>query len=36
MTNNMNNGILPLNDETLLLLEQKHQIANESCEDVIL
>ena len=36
LTNNMNNGILPLNDETLLLLEQKHPIANESCEDVIL
>ena len=36
LTKNMNNGILPLNDETLLLLEQKHPIANESCEDVIL
>ena len=30
LTNNMNNGILTLNDDTLALLDQKHHDAKEA------
>lgn len=33
LSNSMQNGILPLNDETLMLLEQKHPNAQEVCGD---
>ena len=36
VTNNMGGGILPLNDETLSLLEQKHPEGREVNEDFIL
>ena len=36
LTNNMRNGILPLNDDTLLLLEQKHPEASELQEGILL
>ena len=36
LTNNMQNGILPLNDDTLNLLKQKHPQASEAAEDVLL
>ena len=36
LTNNMSNGILPLNDDTLLLLEQKHPEASELQQGILL
>ena len=36
LTNNMNNGILPLNDDTLILLEQKHPEASEVQTGILL
>ena len=36
LTNNMSNGILPLNDDTLLLLEQKHPKEGEVREEALL
>ena len=36
LSNNMSNGILPLNDETLQLLQQKHQDAQQVSEDTLL
>ena len=36
LTNNMNNGILPLNDNTLILLEQKHPEASEVQTEILI
>ena len=36
LTNNMNNGILPLNDDTLILLEEKHPEASEVQTGILL
>ena len=36
LSNNMSNGILPLNDETLQLLQQKHPDAQQVSEDTLL
>ena len=36
LTNNMENGILPLNDQTLKLLKEKHPNAAEASKDVLL
>ena len=36
LTDNMNNGILPLNDDTLLLLEQKHPEIGEVYDEALL
>ena len=36
LTDNMNNGILPLNDDTLLLLEQKHPEVGEVYDEALL
>ena len=36
LTQNMSNGILPLNDKTLTMLKQKHQEANEPPQEVLL
>ena len=36
LTENMSNGILPLNDKTLTLLKQKHPEANEPPQEVLL
>ena len=36
LRNNMNNGILPLTDETLQLLHTKHPESRESTPDVLL
>ena len=36
LTNNMESGILPLNNDTLKLLKQKHPKPAKACEDVLL
>ena len=36
LTENMPNGILPLNDKTLMMLKQKHSEANEPPQEVLL
>ena len=36
LTNNMSNGILPLNDETLTLLKDKHPEAKPADEDILI
>ena len=36
LTENMSNGILPLNDKTLTMLKQKHPEANEPPQEVLL
>ena len=36
MTENIPNGILPLNDKTLKMLKQKHPEANEPPQEVLL
>lgn len=36
LSNSMQNGILPLNDETLKLLRQKHPLPTEPVEDILL
>ena len=36
LTENMSNGILPLNDKTLKMLKQKHSEANEPPQEVLL
>ena len=36
LTENMSNGILPLNDKTLKMLKQKHPEANEPPQEVLL
>ena len=36
LTNNMESGILPLNEKTLKLLKQKHPISTKASEDVLL
>ena len=36
LTENMSNGILPLNDQTLMVLKQKHPEANELPQEVLL
>ena len=36
LSNNMNNGILPLDDDTLVILEQKHQEIKDALDDVLL
>ena len=36
LTENMSNGILPLNDKTLTMLKQKHPEANEPPQKVLL
>ena len=36
LTENMSNGILPLNDKTLMMLKQKHPEANEPPQEVLL
>ena len=36
LTNNMQNGVLPLNEKTLELLRQQHPIASPASESVLL
>ena len=36
LTENMSNGILPLNDKTLTMVKQKHPEANEPPQEVLL
>ena len=36
LTNNMQNGILPLNEQTLQLLKQKHPEATTATEEILL
>ena len=36
LTDNMQNGILPLNDETLRLIHQKHPAPKEADADILL